>query len=290
MTQRWVRATGRAVVWAQCPWLDGPTGDLDVIGADFFHRYAARHGWTVVESGEPRGLIGSLADLDGPTCRAETVDRAVAELYEQTSEYDFDVWSQWSSLFRPFGRMLGSIFSERLQQLNVPLSPLDTRLGITSKVLALVDAVGRPRSTAWVRETVATRRALYVGSYTTCQVPGFEGPCIKVAFPLPNGYALVIMKPESHDDGSLTLRSAGKAFGDPGFYFVVEEEPGRGRVRYVASLKESIHVYPDSAGVVRADHDLWLWGIRFLKLHYRMKRGAQDDPGRASQCPEMVVS
>jgi hypothetical protein len=46
------------------------------------------------------------------------VDPAVAASYEQTSEYEFDVWSEWSWAFRPFGGMLALLFSQRLQQLN----------------------------------------------------------------------------------------------------------------------------------------------------------------------------
>ena len=276
-TQCWVRATGRSITWCEFPWLEGPVGDVEVIGTDFFRRYAVRRGWSLVATGEPRGLLESLALLEGPTCQPLKIDSRIAGFYERTSDYAFDVWSEWSNIFKPLGGMLGSLFSQRLQQLNVPLSPLDTKLGITSEVLKIVDADGRRHSAAWVRETVATGRALYVGSYSVCRVPGFDGPCIKVAFPLPNGYALVVMKPESHADGSLTVSSEGKRFGDPGFYFFVETAPGRGRARYVPSLKESIHVFADPTGELRADHDLQLWGRRFLRLHYRMRIGARDN-------------
>jgi len=77
-TQRWVRATGRRVALDECPWLEGPVGDVDVIGADFFMRFAA---------------------LAGPACDPSQVDGRVAEFCEQTSEYEFDVWSQWRGDF-----------------------------------------------------------------------------------------------------------------------------------------------------------------------------------------------
>src|SRR6185312_11110179 len=178
-TQTWVKATGRSVTLAECPWLEGPVGDVDVIGTDFFRRVAASRGLEVVSSGPPRGLLQDFAVLAGPTCRPTEVHSSVRDFYERTSEYDFDVWSEWSGVFRPFAGMLASIFSRRLQQLNVPLSPLDTKLGITSQVLQLRNADGRVELSAWVRETVATGRALYVGSYSSCQVPGFGGPCVK---------------------------------------------------------------------------------------------------------------
>jgi hypothetical protein len=46
-----------------------------------------------------------------------------------------------------------------------------------------------------------------------------------VIFPLPNGRAIVIVRPEIHNDGSLTVVSDGRRFGDPGFYLVVQDGP-----------------------------------------------------------------
>jgi hypothetical protein len=37
-------------------------------------------------------------------------------------------------------------------------------------------------------------------------------------------------------------------------------------------MKETIHVFRDERGELRADHDLRLGGMRFLRLHYRMRR------------------
>lgn len=272
-TQAWVRAAGREVTWAEHPWLEAPVGDVEVIGTDFFHRWAERRGGWIEEGGEACGLLEDFGQVEGAGCRPAEVDPGVAHFYERTSEYDFDIWSRWRGSFRPFGALLSRLFSRRLQQLNVPLSPLDSRLGIRSRVFRLRDPDGRSLGAAWVRETIATGDALYVGSYSLCRVPGFAGSCVKVAFPLPNGYALVVMRPESHADGSFTLHSKGRRFGDPGFYFYVEAEPGRGWSRYLSSFRERIHVYRDEHGALRADHDLRLWGAPCLALHYRM-RGA----------------
>ena len=52
---------------------------------------------------------------------------------------------------------------------------------------------------------------------------------------------------------------------------VVEQAPGRGWARHVRTLKETIRVYADAQGVLRADHELSIWGARFLGLHYRMR-------------------
>ena len=196
---------------------------------------------------------------------------AVAAFYTRTSEYELDSWAEWCGAFRPFGRMLAVLFSRRLQQLNVPLSGLDTSRGLTSDVVQLVDpASGAVRHTAWIRLLVGSGDVLYAGSYSLAVVPGRNGACVKVVFPLPNGNGIVLMRPVAHPDGSLSIVSAGRAFGDPGFYFTVHDGT-RVWARYVASLRESIHVYPAESGDVRADHVLTLWGATFLRLHYRLR-------------------
>ena len=78
------------------------------------------------------------------------------------------------------------------------------------------------------------------------------------------------MRPEVHPDGSFSVTSAGKTFGDPGFYFVVHRGDGTIWAKYLKSMQETIHVYSAESGAARADHILHLWGMEFLRLHYRM--------------------
>jgi len=157
---------------------------------------------------------------------------------------------------------------------------LDVRLGTTSDVIQLVDsASGEVRYTGWLRTLRATGNVLYAGSYSVATVPGLERPCVKVVFPLPNGNAQVFLRPDAVEDGSLTVTSSGRTFGDPGFYFTVHR---RGRVwaRYVRTMRETIRVFSDGADV-RADHVMWLWGATFLRLHYRLRPKADTRAGVA---------
>src|SRR5260370_39461796 len=90
----------------------------------------------------PRGLVQDFSELEGSSHELDSVGNGVKQFYERTSEYELDAWSEWCGLFRPFGQALAVLFSRRLQQLNVPLSSLDTSRGITSEVIQLRD----PRS------------------------------------------------------------------------------------------------------------------------------------------------
>lgn len=274
VTQQWVCATGRRIRIADHPWLDGPVGGTRGIGRNFFEEFAAEKNYELVRTGI-LGLIPDFRILVENNPSLGQVAAPVRLFYEQTSQFDLDVWSEWKGMFRPFGNALSLIFSKRLQQLNVPLSPLDSAKGMTSSVIQLRNpSTGCAVCTAWVRELQATGNVIYAGGYTVAKVPGQPSPCVKVDFPLPNGSAIVLMKAEANTDNSLSLKSNGKRFGDPGFYFVVRDGKGGARARYVTSMKEEIRVFAAEGDTVRADHFLRIWGIQFLRLHYRMRRRA----------------
>lgn len=272
LTQLWVRLTGRRVSTEQHTWLDAPVGDVDRIGSDFFERYAERNHMTVDEQSAPRGLLRDFTQLAGPHFDASKIHPRVVDFYQNTSTYELDVWSEWSGIFRPFGRLLSLIFSRRLRQLNVPLSSLDTSRGMSSRLVYLRTATGDVRLAAWIRELRATDLTIYAGSYGTVRAPGHDGPCVRVCFPLPNGSAIVVMWPEALPDGSLVLHSEGAGFGSPGFYFLAMDSHAVPHARYVKSFRERIHVYVDDAGELRTDHQLSLFSLRVLTLHYRMRR------------------
>lgn len=270
VTQLWVRLTGRNVQLGDYPWLEGPIGDTDVIGEEFFHRHAEREGLTLDAESESRGLLPSIGRLDGPCFASADLSPEVVSFYQETSRYSFEVNPEWSGGLRPFAWLVSRLFSKRLRQLNVPLSAADTSGGASSDVFPVRRGEVHLFS-AWIRTLRSTGNTLYAGAYSTALVPGHESPCIKVVFPLPNGSAIVLMRPEIKKDGSLLLLSEGKRFGDPGFYFYVRRDASRGVARYVRALRESIHVYPGEGTEVRAEHRMSFFGRGFLRQRYGMK-------------------
>ncbi len=283
ITQRWVQVTGRRINLAEAPWLAGPTGATPRIGRDSLEVIARREGLAVRRATGPMGVLPRFEQLRGPSFEPDKVDPKVRAFYEHTSAYELDVWSEWSGLFRPWGRLLAVLFSRRLQQLNVPLSPLDTSRGVRSEVFQIVEpATGQVCYTAWMRELVGTGNVLYAAAYGLCRIPGHDGPCVRVVFPLPNGNAIVIMRPGTGKDGSFLVVSCGERFGDPGFYFTVRARSGEVWARYVPQLREKITVSaPGGTGAggapsgLRADHVLSIWGATFLRLHYRLRVAAE---------------
>jgi hypothetical protein len=258
---------GRRVDRTSIPWLDGPTGPPR-IGSDF-HRAVAVQAGLEVRTGPDLGLLPDCALLDGDGFDSRRLHPSVRDFYEHTGRYHLDVWSQWSPLFWPFGWALMNFVSRRMEQLNVPMYPIETARGMTSEVEQLVEPAGSVAFTSWLRRNVGSGLVIYSGFYAIASPPG-HGPCVKTVFPVPRGNATVLLRPEAHADGSLQLISSGRRFGDPGFYRIGEAGPGRLRVWYVRGLTEVFHVYPDSDGSVRTDHVLRWWGLSVLHLHYHM--------------------
>ena len=273
MTQRWVQFTGREVNLESNAWLSGPIAPTTGIDVDYFKSLAHGEGLQLCQPGGTAGVMARFSDLAGPGFDPGKVHPNVARFYEETTAYELDAWAEWCGGFRPFGWLLAVLFSRRLQQLNVPLSGLDTSRGLTNEVLQFVDpATGMVHHTAWYRRLLGSGNVLYAGFYSVCRLPGRADPCVKVVFPLPNGNAIVMMRTECREDGSFAVVSSGDRFGEPGFYFTVHRGAGVVWARYVRSLRESIHVYPSDGESARADHVLTCFGLRFLRLHYRMRR------------------
>src|SRR5262249_37710415 len=77
ITQRWVQLTGKRVAVSDYPWLEGPVGDVDVIGSAFFRRLAEKKNLQFVEDGPSRGLVQDFSRLAGPMCNPKHVDPRV---------------------------------------------------------------------------------------------------------------------------------------------------------------------------------------------------------------------
>ncbi len=267
---------GRQINPAETSWLIGPFGDVDVIGDHYVEKLATAESLVVDRQARGVGLIESVGDLglapeDERRLRAE-----VAAFYTRTADHDLEVWSEWSPLFRPFGGLIHWLYSRRLQQLNLPLRPLDTSRGITSEILKL----RRPHNstvayTVWYRVLKATGNVIYSGIYSTCRVPDGR-TCVKIVFPLPRGNATVVMSVTVGEHGELCLESHGTGFGSPGFYFLLQDSKGRCWAQYIKTFREKIRVFVDDESVLRADHVLTLWGRRVLQLHYKISRRTEE--------------
>jgi hypothetical protein len=269
----WARLTGRRVDLREAPWLRGVTGASRLIGEEYFAQLARQGQLQLQVNALGAGLMARFDDLHSPVFDAACVHPRIRAFYEQTSAYRLDLWSCWSRCIQPFGWLMTSLFSRRLQQLNLPLSPLDPSRGISNDIVQLCEpATGDVRTTGWLRRLSLTGDVLFAGIYSTAQPPNAPGACIKAVYPLPNGNATVFFTPVAGAGGSLELRSEGRQFGDPGFYFSAWRDAESVWVKYVPAMTEWLHVYVGEGEELRADHMFRACGMGFLKLHYAIRR------------------
>ena len=273
ITQIWVKISGKRINPDDFKWLIGPIGNTDIIKDKFIFELAEKENLEIQKNLPNSGLLKKMEQIGISDQDKNRLNDKVADFYENTSNYDFEVWSEWKGIFKPFGKLLYLLFSKRLQQLNLPLNSIDTAKGLKSEIIKLKDKQTKEiKWTIWYRIIKSTNDVIYSGIYTTCKNPNYETPLLKVVFPLPNGNASVVMTQKVEKDGSLLLCSDGKKFGDNGFYFTLTNKKGEYWARFVKSMHEWIRVYEDEENVLRADHNLNFYGIRFLNLHYRMNK------------------
>jgi len=268
-TQAWVRATGRRIDLGEYPWLRGPTGSPRLIADEWMEREAVRLGGNLADGG---WLFDRMSVLAGDGFDPSQLDRAVVEFYEHTADWRLEVWSQWCPAAWPFGWLLSAVFANRLQQLSLPLRPLDAAHGMDSRVVTVTDPAGARLGAAWLRTLRSSGQTVYSGWYGSALLPGASHPSVRVVFPLPNGSVTVFLRPEVGSDGSLTLTSPRGRFGDDGVYLIVARPDNRAVWVRRVPLSERFSVWVDEEGVLRTDHALNLWDIPVIRLHYRLER------------------
>lgn len=269
---RLIALFGRTRRWSDVPWLAGPLGGA-VIGDAPYRAVAEREGLTIERQARDGGLVPDCAMLRGERFDPSQLHPAVRDFYEHTASFAMDVWSTTYFPANVALFLLVTTISRQVEQLNFPLSPLDTALGMSSEIISLRKPDGSVRYTGWFR-TLPGARVLYTGFYMVERMPAEEGQCVKVVFPMPNGNATVVLRPAVGDDGSLTLDSSGGRFGGAGFYRVDARGEDRARVWHIKTLKEHFHVYVDERGVLRCDHAIRFLGLPVLRLHYKMTKAA----------------
>ncbi|RYD50812.1 MAG: hypothetical protein EOP52_12540 [Sphingobacteriales bacterium] len=269
-TQQWVIFRGSKTTPAEVPWLAGPFGDLNGIGADFITRLAAREQLTVERNPPSGGLLSSMRQLELTEAEYARLSPEVIRFYEGTANYTLDLRVAWNPVFKGFGTLVNTLFSTRINQLNIPIQNVRDDQALKSEIITLSDpGSGQVKYRVWLRTFQATGKVVYMGIYGTCRLPSGK-VCVKAVFPLPNGNATVIMEPGVTADGALILDGSGKKSGDAGFYFQLQDAKGDHWVHYVRPFRDRLVVRSGTDGLT-AEQTLTLWGRRVLTFYYQIR-------------------
>lgn len=271
VTQQWVILSGQKINSKEYEWLIGPFGNTNGIGEKFINHLAENENLEICNSKLSKGLIKSIDQLDLSSTSLNKLSKNVIDFYENTSNYEFDLKTKWNPFFKIFGYLLKILFSNRIEQLNIPMNNNRNAKGIDSNIIQLIDKKTKKRKrTIWLRTFKESKQVVYSGVYETCIIPNGV-TCIKAMFPLPNGNATVILQPKVGNNGELILKSTGKKIGESGFYFLLKDKNGNLWTKHVKSFKDNLTVSFDK-GEIKANQILTFYGFRVLDFEYKIKK------------------
>ncbi len=269
-TQQWVILWGRKIDPENVPWLMGPFGSLGSIADDFIDQLAKAEELIVERNTTSHGLISPITQLNLSDTEIAILSEMVIDFYENTSHYNLNLKVKWNPLFKGFGILVNNLFSRRINQLNIPTKSLEDSKTITSEIITLLDPKTKQvKYTIWFRTFEATGEVVYSGVYSTCTLASGK-TCVKAVFPLPKGNATVIMSASVGAEGELILDASGRKFGDPGFYFLLNDSKGNFWSQYIRSFRDQLKVYPDKESIA-AEQTLTLWNLRVVRFKYQIK-------------------
>ncbi|WP_418281478.1 hypothetical protein [Halorubrum sp. DTA98] len=261
-----------------------PTGEIDDL--DAFARSNA----------EPsdRGSDGSDgSDGAGDGFDPAAVDDRVREFCEHTAAYRLVYRVRWGRGFR-LGARLASRLTSRIEQLNLPGTDVGWRRLHSRFVAVDLPDDTRDGVRGWVR-TADCGDCVFLALYGTYEHDPDEVDrgerFVNVAVPLPGCTLSTVLRPrnvarpdrgpfgrlakrfgrgvgsEDVTGGGIEWTTAGG--GHPGLYlrfpWVAFRLPVSQRFRVLPAG-------PDDSGQLHATHEMWLFGIRFLRIDYRMER------------------
>ncbi|WP_109301381.1 hypothetical protein [Aquimarina sp. AU474] len=271
ITQQWVILFGKKIIPNESEWLLGPFGKTNGIGLKFIQQLAKNEQLIIDRQQIDKGLLHSINQLNLSEKELNKLSKNVIDFYENTSNYDFDLKVKWNPLFKVFGVLLKILFSNRIEQLNIPMSNNKESKALKSEIIHLINKkTNKTKRTIWLRTFKNTEQVVYSGVYETCTIPSGQN-CIKAIFPLPNGNATVILNPIVGEKGELILNSSGRKIGDSGFYFLLKDAKGNLWTKFIMSFKDKLVVSSENEKIT-ALQTLTLWNLRVLQFEYDIKK------------------
>lgn len=243
---------------------------MDAIGEDFIHQFAEKENLIIEKNSRAKGIIPSMQKLNLSEVEFSNLSEKVIGFYENTTNHNLDFSVKWNPFFKSFGILINKLFSNRINQLNIPTKNIDDSESLRSEIINLVDQNSNEvKYTFWFRSLESSGKVIYSGVYGISRLPSGK-TCVKAVFPLPNGNATVLMIPSVGKNGELILDSSGKKFGDAGFYFLLKDSKGEYWSQFISSFRDKLIIGSEN-DFISAEQTLTLWNMKVLTFNYKIK-------------------
>ncbi|MBG8575331.1 YndJ family protein [Bacillus subtilis] len=204
------------------------------------------------------GLVDDMGSLRSKDFSPEKLAPLILSFYEQTIEYNIKAKVTWSTWFRPLA-IIYEWFSRRIGQIHLSTNPDWYRMyskikGVHSK------KDGRERVRAWIR-TNEKNETIFTALYSVYRSNG-EG-YMNISLPLPFSNMTGVLKPYHHQEKLVLTSSRRKSrAGDEGIY--LQTRAGTCPL----PLSETFLIEAAHDNKLTAVHHMWLFGLKFLTVHY----------------------
>ncbi|MBP1948658.1 YndJ family protein [Virgibacillus litoralis] len=200
-----------------------------------------------------KGLVDDMSVYESDI-NTDTLSPAITDFYENTNQYRLIAEVKWRPWFKPFAAMY-RLISRYVGQINLPFS--SKKAEMNGNIFSVKDEDdGRNDVRAWVRKI--NEETTFVALYSAHKEQGRS--YMNIALPLP--YASMVGVLElNQDDSALQLSSANKA-NNSGIYLAF------GKFLFRLPIEEKFYVEEAEKGNLRAQHNMWIFSLPFLKINY----------------------
>jgi len=188
----------------------------------------------------------------------ELLPTTVRDFYENTEEYRLFSQVYWRIWFKPFAWFYTG-FTKVIKQLNLPFKQERVEMiGTIQSIDASLDGRRKPR--AWIRKIGANE--VFVALYSEHSANGHA--YMNIALPLPKSSMIGILQLSMDDKHQLVLSSESMEDRDAGIYLAV------GNYLPKLPISERFTVSEVEEGTLKAIHEMKLFAIPFLTIHYEI--------------------
>lgn len=213
------------------------------------------------------GLVDSMKDYQSSHFDANQLSTIIRNFYEQTENYSMRAQVQWSPWFRPFAALY-SLISKKTEQIHLGLHSEWQQ--ITGEIVGVTsEKDGRKQVRAWIR-TNEKDETMFVALYS---MHTYDGEVyMNIALPLLFSNMTGILRLENQSNQLVITSKVANDRKDEGIYLCFS------KLRIMLPLSETFYIEETDEGELTADHQMKIFGKRFLRIRYRlMKREVREE-------------
>jgi hypothetical protein len=208
------------------------------------------------------GLSDDMSEYGSGHFDPNELSPLISDFYENTGYFELKAVITWRKWFSPLAAVY-SLFSRKTGQIHLGRGGKEETM--EGELIGVRDEIdGRTGVRAW-RRTNENGEPIFLALYSRHRFS--EETYMNIALPLPYSTMTGILKAENMERGLLlTSRLRKSRRGDEGIYLTVF------KVTIRLPLSESFVVQESSADTLTAKHQMWIFGIPFLVIEYRIRK------------------